>query len=162
MYYIVLTAFAMLIPIFFLVEGIKTLKQKNEKYEGVTTAVIENIEIEQRVQAPQIKTLFISYKYVVDGIEYHFRENLTNKNNANVGLYEKSDELGEKLGLPINSEIEIKYQVDNPSKSTYDLDWKKQRESMGCAMNLILGGSFTFALLIVEILLIWSFLFIKN
>lgn len=162
MYYIVLTAFAMLIPIFFLVEGIKTLKQKNEKYEGVTTAVIENIEIEQRVQAPQIKTLFISYKYVVDGIEYHFRENLLNKNNANVGLYEKSDELGEKLGLPINSEIEIKYQVDNPSKSTYDLDWKKQRESMGCAMNLILGGSFTFVLLIVEILLIWSFLFIKN
>lgn len=162
MYYIVLTAFAMLIPIFFLVEGIKTLKQKNEKYEGVTTAVIENIEIEQRVQAPKIKTLFISYKYVVDGIEYHFRENLLNKNNANVGLYEKSDELGEKLGLPINSEIEIKYQVDNPSKSTYDLDWKKQRESMGCAMNLILGGSFTFVLLIVEILLIWSFLFIKN
>jgi len=162
MYYIVLTAFAMLIPIFFLVEGIKTLKQKNEKYEGVTTAVIENIEIEQRVQAPKIKTLFISYKYVVDGIEYHFRENLLNKNNANVGLYEKSYELGEKLGLPINSEIEIKYQVDNPSKSTYDLDWKKQRESMGCAMNLILGGSFTFVLLIVEILLIWSFLFIKN
>lgn len=152
----------MLISIFLLVEGIKTLKHKNEKYEGVTTAVIENIEIEQRVQAPKIKTLFISYKYVVDGIEYHSRENLLNKNNADVGLYEKSDELGKKLGLPINSEIEIKYQADNPSKSTYDLDWKKQGESIGCAINLILGGSFTFVLLIVEILLIWIFLLIKN
>lgn len=162
MYYIVLIAFTMLIPLFFLIAGIKTLKQKNEKYECITTAVIENIEIEQRVQEPKIKTLFISYKYVVDGVEYHSRENLLNKNNADVRPYEKSEELGKKLGLPINSEIEVMYQASNHSKSTYDMEWKKQRESVGSAMNLILGGGFTFVLLIIEALLIWSYIVVER
>lgn len=156
MYYIVLTAFAMLISSIFLIDGISKLKRKNEKYEGTATAVVENIEITQRVQSPKITTLFITYKYTVDGVEYHTRENLQNKNNANVGLYEKADELGDKLGIPINSEIIINYQLNNPSKSIYDIEWKKYTDSLGSVTGIVFGGLITAILLIVEILLILS------
>ena len=54
MYYIVLTAFAMLISSIFLIDGISKLKRINEKYEETATAVVENIEITQRVQSPKI------------------------------------------------------------------------------------------------------------
>lgn len=156
MYYIVLTAFAMLISSIFLIDGISKLKRKNEKYEGTATAVVENIEITQRVQSPKITTLFITYKYTIDGVEYHTRENLQNKNNANVRLYEKADELGDKLGIPINSEIIINYQLNNPSKSIYDIEWKKYTDSLGSVIGIVFGGLITVILLIVEILLILS------
>ena len=156
MYYIVLTAFAMLISSIFLIDGISKLKRINEKYEETATAVVENIEITQRVQSPKITTLFITYKYTVDGVEYHTRENLQNKNNANVGLYEKADELGDKLGIPINSEIIINYQLNNPSKSIYDIEWKKYTDSLGSVIGIVFGGLITVILLIVEILLILS------
>lgn len=156
MYYIVLTAFAMLISSIFLIDGISKLKRINEKYEGTATAVVENIEITQRVQSPKITTLFITYKYTIDGVEYHTRENLQNKNNANVGLYEKADELGDKLGIPINSEIIINYQLNNPSKSIYDIEWKKYTDSLGSVIGIVFGGLITVILLIVEILLILS------
>lgn len=98
--------------------------------------------------------MFITYKYTVDGIEYHTRENLLNRNNVNVGLYDKADELGDKLGLPINSEIEINYQLNNPSKSIYDIEWKKYTDSLGSSTGIVFGGFITGVLLIVEILLI--------
>lgn len=154
MYYIVLTAFAILISSIFLIDGINTLKHKNDKYDGVATALVENIEITQRIQSPKITTLFIIYKYTVDGIEYHTRENLQNKNNANVGLYDRADELGAKLGIPIDSEIEINYQLNNPSKSIYDIEWKKYTDSLGSGTGIVFGGFITGVLLIVEILLI--------
>lgn len=154
MYYIVLTAFAILISSIFLTDGINTLKHKNDKYDGVATALVENIEITQRIQSPKITTLFITYKYTVDGIEYHTRENLQNKNNANVGLYDRADELGAKLGIPIDSEIEINYQLNNPSKSIYDIEWKKYTDSLGSGTGIVFGGFITGVLLIVEILLI--------
>lgn len=152
----------MLISSIFLIDGIRTLKRKNEKYEGTTTAVVENIEITQRVQSPKITTLFITYKYTVDGVEYHTRENLQNKNNANVGLYENADELGDKLGIPIDSEIKINYQLNDPSKSIYDIEWKKYTDSFGSVIGIVFGGFITAVLLIVEILLIWSLLFVNN
>ena len=154
MYYIVLTAFAILISSIFLIDGINTLKHKNDKYDGVATALVENIEITQRIQSPKITTLFITYKYTVDRIEYHTRENLQNKNNANVGLYDRADELGAKLGIPIDSEIEINYQLNNPSKSIYDIEWKKYTDSLGSGTGIVFGGFITGVLLIVEILLI--------
>lgn len=156
LYYIVLTAFAMLISSIFLIDGINALRRKSEKYEGVATALVENIEISQRVQSPKITTLFITYKYNVDGIEYHTRENLQNKNNASVGLYEKANVLGDKLGIPIDSEIEIHYQLKDPSKSIYDIEWKKYTDSLGSATGIIFGGFITGVLLIVESLLIWN------
>lgn len=156
MYYIVLTAFALLISSIFLVDGINAFKRRSEKYEGITTALVENIEISQRVQSPKITTLFITYKYTVDGIEYHTRESMQNKNNANVGLYEKADELGVKLGIPIDSEIEIYYQLNNPSKSVYDIEWKKYTNSLGFVTSIVFGF-ITGVLLIVELLLIWNF-----
>ncbi len=161
MYYIFLTAFAMLIPLIFLIDGINSLKRKNDKYDGETTAIVENIEITQRLQEPKVKTLFISYKYYVDDVEYHSKENLLNKDNADVGLYENAEELGLKLGIPINSKIVIKYNKTNPSKSVYDLEWKKHTESIGGTMGLILGGSLTLVLLIIEILLIWNYIMQK-
>lgn len=66
----------MLISTIFLIDGINALKRKNDKYEGSTTALVENIEIMQRVQSPKTTMLFITYKYTVDGIEYHTREEL--------------------------------------------------------------------------------------
>lgn len=156
MYYIVLTAFALLISSIFLVDGINAFKRRSEKYEGITTALVENIEISQRVQSPKITTLFITYKYTVDGIEYHTRESMQNKNNANVGLHEKADELGFKLGIPIDSEIEIYYQLNNPSKSVYDIEWKKYTNSLGFVTSIVFGF-ITGVLLIVELLLIWKF-----
>lgn len=152
----------MLISSIFFIDGIRTLKRKNEKYEGTTTAVVENIEITQRVQSPKITTLFITYKYTVDGVEHHTRENLQNKNNANVGLYENADELGDKLGIPIDSEIKINYQLNDPSKSIYDIEWKKYTDSLGSVIGIVFGGFITAVLLIVEILLIWSLLFVNN
>ena len=161
-YYIVLTAFALLISSIFLVDGIKVLKRKNEKYDSVATALVENIEITQRVQSPKVTTLFITYKYIVDGIEYHTRESMQNKNNADVGLHEKADELGVKLGVPIDSEITIYYQHKNPSRSVYDIEWRKYTNSLGSVTGIIFGGFITAVLLIVEILLIWSLLFVNN
>lgn len=64
--------------------------------------------------------------------------------------------LGDKLGIPIDSEIEMHYQLKDPSKSIYDIEWKKYTDSLGSATGIIFGGFITGVLLIVELLLIWN------
>lgn len=99
-------------------------------------------------------------KLIIDGVEREYdgtdgyvRGDLLVE-EANVGLYDRADELGAKLGIPIDSEIEINYQLNNPSKSIYDIEWKKYTDSLGSGTGIVFGGFITGVLLIVEILLI--------
>lgn len=154
--YVIITAFALLISSIFFIGGINTIKRRNAIYDGVTTGIVENIEVTQRNQNPRTSALFITYRYTVNGVEYHSRENIRNKNNANVGLHDNADELGVKLGIPINSEIEVKYQLKKPSRSVYDVEWMRYTASLGGVMGVVLGGVLTAVLLIVEALLIWG------